>query len=148
MLSTYEIVNCGTMFSKENTLEFSEWLVNEMRKRDWSQAELARKSGLTRGGISNLINRVRKPNADTCNALARALGYPPDYVMRQAGLLPRKEATDSDPRLKIIVHLVGQLDPDDQEEVIAFIETKRRLGEQRGKYNATRPYPTSVDLSK
>lgn len=122
-------------------MDFADWVVKELRSRDWSQADLSRSSGLTRGGISNLINRVRQPNPDTCRAIARALDLPYEVVLQKAGILP-KESDKNDPRLKIIEYLVSQLDQDDQDEVIAFIETKKRIGEQRGKYNVKRPGST------
>jgi len=51
-------------------IEFSDWLLSEMNKRNWTQADLARASGLNRQSVSDYINRRRsnpEPNAlDVC----------------------------------------------------------------------------------
>lgn len=45
-----------------------------MKLRGMSAAELSRRSGVTEAGISFILSRKRKPNADTVAKLARALG--------------------------------------------------------------------------
>jgi len=124
-------------------MDFADWLVEEMRRRDWSQANLAKKTGISRGGISNLINRVRQPSPKTCRAISHAFDMPVDLVLQKAGILPTGNNSDEDPLIRMITHLSSQLDPEDREEIIAFIQTKKRIGEQRGKYGASRhPRPT------
>lgn len=39
---------------------FSNWLIEEMRERDWSQSDLARASGLTRQAISYYLSDKSK----------------------------------------------------------------------------------------
>ena len=53
-------------------LQFIEWLVNEMARRDLSQAELARLSGLSQAMISHLISGKRQPGDATLRTLVRA----------------------------------------------------------------------------
>jgi len=77
------------MFTKENMM-FKDWLIDEMNNRKWSQADLAKKSGVARATISNLLNEVRNPGTDLIIAIANALDYPAEYVMRRAGILPIK----------------------------------------------------------
>lgn len=44
------------------------------RERGWSQTELAKRAGLSRGAVANLeIGAVRSPDEDTVSALAAAL---------------------------------------------------------------------------
>ncbi|WP_322792910.1 helix-turn-helix transcriptional regulator [Bellilinea sp.] len=70
-------------------MDFSDWLLNEINKRGWSQAELARRAGIPRQIISNYINRQReKPDSDVLVSISRALNLPPETVFRAAGLLP------------------------------------------------------------
>lgn len=83
----------GKMYSTMDKM-FSDWLVEQMSSRNMSQADLARASGLTRGGVSNLVNQVRNPDPETCNLLAKAFGIPPEFVYQAAGLLPEKKSED------------------------------------------------------
>ena len=66
---------------------FIEWLNEELRKRNWSQNELAHKSGLTSGMISRVLSGQR-PGLEVCKAIATALGCPEHFVLIQAGHLP------------------------------------------------------------
>ena len=77
-------------------MEFTEWLNEELIKRNWSQADLARKSGLTTAGISRLVTNDRKPGPEACMSIAKAFNYHPEIVFRAAGLLPPKPEFEID----------------------------------------------------
>ena len=64
------------------------WLNSEMEERGWSNNELARRAGLSSGGVSLVLSGSRKPTHGFCVAVARALREPPEKVLRLAGLLP------------------------------------------------------------
>ena len=113
---------------------FAEWLQSEMNKRGLSQANIAREAGVTRAAINGVLVGVRGPGNDLCLALARAFRFPPEVVFRAAGLLP--PALDKrDPRLEKIEYILPGLPERDRDEILAFVELKLRLAEQRGEYN-------------
>lgn len=68
--------------------EFTVWLIAEINSRGWLPAELAKRAGLTQGGLSRILNGERKPGPEACVGIARALGLSPECVFRKAGLLP------------------------------------------------------------
>ena len=70
--------------------EFSTWLIDELKKRDWNQSDLALRSGISQGAISKVLLGQRNPGIDFCNGIAKALRVPKTRVMELAGLLPRK----------------------------------------------------------
>lgn len=124
-----------------SSLDFSKWLQNRLDELGWTQADLARKSGLTTAAISRIMTEDRSIGLKSCTAIARALNIPIEDIMIAAGLLPRRKKEG--PLMETIAYLSSQLDEADQEEVIAFIQTKKRIGEQRGKYRAARaPRPS------
>lgn len=69
--------------------EFKEWVEQEMQKRGWKQAELARAGGMDPVTLNRILNMERKAGPDSCSAIARALGLPAEEVYRRAGLLPK-----------------------------------------------------------
>lgn len=73
--------------------EFSAWLQQEIAKRGWDQAELARRSKITPGQVSHILSGDRKPGSTACRGIARALQLPPEEVFRHAGLLPMAHKT-------------------------------------------------------
>ena len=80
------------MFSNQ---DFIEWLQSEMDKRDWTQSDLARASGLSRAVINKLLNRKTHPNPHTLQAIARAFKMPIESVYRIAGLLPKETENET-----------------------------------------------------
>lgn len=79
------------MYSVEN---FGDWLLHELKEAGISQAELARRAGLSKGTVSNLINGTKGVGQDSLKAIARALRLSPEVVFRAAGVLPPKSESD------------------------------------------------------
>jgi transcriptional regulator with XRE-family HTH domain len=70
-------------------MDFSDWLLQEMNKRGWSQADLARNSGLNRQSVSDYVNRRRtNPDPEALVSIAKGLKISPITIFRIAGLLP------------------------------------------------------------
>lgn len=112
-----------------NSYEFSSWLQDEMNSRGWSNAELARQAGVTRGAIGNILRGDRKTGPELCAAIARALDLPPETVFRKAGLLP--PTTKKPAQINELDHLAYMMDDDDLQELIDY--AKMRLKKREGK---------------
>ena len=118
------------MDTKEDKFAWVEWLKNEREKQDLSQAELARRAKLTRAAISDYENRKRpNPEIHALVNISTALGYPPEYLPRVAGLLPPEMEIDAE--IEQILHEVGQLNKQDQQEVLAYIRMKKNLRKKK-----------------
>jgi len=87
---------------------FDEWISEEIKKRRWTQNELARAAGLSSGLVSRIMNGQR-PGLQVCKDLARALDLPIDTVLELAGHLPRED--DLDPDLEQIKNIFRKLPP-------------------------------------
>lgn len=59
---------------------FGEWLQKELEKREWSQTDLSRRSGVSTSQITRLIKGERGVRDETLYALATALHLPPEKV--------------------------------------------------------------------
>ncbi len=86
------------------------WVEGELKKRDWSLSDLAKKANLHPGTISNILTKTRKPGPDVCLAIADALNLPEETVFRYAGLLRHKPEADSE--AEEMLHLFQQLGED------------------------------------
>ena len=109
-------------------MNFSEWLQEELRIKDLSQADLARKSGITPSQISRIISGNRGVGEEALTAIAYALGYPPEEIFRKAGLLPEKHQIND--RAARLAYRIGQLPAEEQEFLDAVIDG---LLQKRGK---------------
>lgn len=90
------------MFIVRNKVSFGEWLSKELEILYWSQADLARATGLSRAAISKLVSGESAPTPETLNSIAKALKKPPEDIFREAGLLPPKP--EDVPGLRELVH--------------------------------------------
>src|SRR3954447_22795450 len=61
------------------------WMRQELKRRDWTAADLARRSGIGTGRISEWMSGHRRPSPASCNVLADAFGVDPDVVLAVAG---------------------------------------------------------------
>jgi len=69
--------------------------IKELRvEREWTQRELARRTGLDRGYLAYIESgRVGKPSADTFLKLARAFRIAPEELYQAAGYIKEAKAT-------------------------------------------------------
>lgn len=68
-------------------MKFNDWILERLNELDWSQADLARNSGLTRSVISKYM-AGRIPDESALRQIAKALKLSPESVFRAAGILP------------------------------------------------------------
>lgn len=86
---------------------FSEWLNSKLKELDWTQADLARASGLTRATISYYLgSKSKKPDDNALRKIAQAFKLPAEAVFRAAGVLP---PTVNDPWIEEMNHKISQL---------------------------------------
>ncbi len=115
-------------------IEFSEWLQAELDQRDWNGNQLAVRAGIDRGIISRALNRERMPSPESLKSIASALGYPAETIYRAAGLLP--PVSEADAWKERILHLAEQFPEEEHDDLIAYIEMRIRLAEERKKSGA------------
>lgn len=115
------------MFSMAN---FGGWLLEELERRDWSQSDLSRKSGLSRSTISNLISGNRGLGKDVALALSDAFGLPLTDVIAAAGDIPAQIESGL---VRRIDHLANQMDEAEQKDLIEYIMLRLRLKKGKGK---------------
>lgn len=62
-------------------LELGQKIKKLRESREWSQAELARRVGVTKSAISTYELGMRTPSADVVCAFAKAFGVSADYLL-------------------------------------------------------------------
>lgn len=66
---------------KQDEFEWVDVIIAERKKKNWTQANLAAATGLTRTTISDYEKRERtEPNVKALSLISVALGFPPDYL--------------------------------------------------------------------
>lgn len=101
------------------------WLQSKLIELGWSQAELARRSGISQSQISHVINGQRRAGADFCIAISGSLGVEPYVVLKMAGWLPKTY----EPKRDILTRLLeaaASLPDDEIVELVALADVKRK----------------------
>lgn len=106
----------------ENEIDFPTWLQKELDARGWNQSDLSRRSGITTGQISRILNGTRGPAPETLNGIAKAFHLSPELIFRIAGLLPPRENVE--PLDEELLDLFEQLTPEDQDEILQLARMK------------------------
>lgn len=75
---------------------FPKWLQRQLDRREWSQADFARKLCVSTGLVSNWITGVRRPNPESCDRIADVLFVDVDEVLAIAGHRPYDIDIDPD----------------------------------------------------
>ena len=117
------------MICYQMSTEFIEWLMDQLNQREWTQADLVRRSGLTSAAVSRIVSGLRRPGTEACTAIANAIDLPPETVYRIAGLLPPESPLETE--LKEVNYRLSQLEPYERFEAIQFI---RFIHERRARY--------------
>ena len=88
----------------------ADWLNEQLKIRNMSQGELARRGGVAKSVIHSVCARkVVQPDVSTYVAIAKGLGMPLITVLRETGL----EAPDYEfPELEEIKYFLQRLTPD------------------------------------
>lgn len=100
--------------------KFSDWLLQELDKRDWNQAELHRRSGMSRTVISDVLAGKYQPGWEFCANVAKALQLPAEIVMSTAGLLPKID--DSKIEIKQLIYSYEKLNAADRQTILDLME--------------------------
>jgi transcriptional regulator with XRE-family HTH domain len=118
-------------------MKFSDWLIEHMKEKEWSQADLARKSGLTRAAVNNYVLGSGMPNLNALIKLAKAFKMLPSALFAIA----TSEPSFKDPRSDEILCKFSTLDEADKSIVESIFtrildvfldrREKRRLSTQR-----------------
>ena len=88
-----------------------DYLNAQLEIRGWSKSELARRAGVSRTQTIDVLNSRANPGADFCISVARALGDPPEELLRMAGILPQLPPAVAEERaaLDVFRRLSGQI---------------------------------------
>lgn len=102
--------------------ELSDYLIEHMRLRGWSQKELARQSKVAPSSINRMVRGdfENPPGYAIVIAVAQALRVDPVVLMRKAKLLPREPEASSLERQ--VVAAFRQLPIEHQRSAVMFME--------------------------
>jgi len=119
--------------------KLSDYLNTQIIDRGWSKSELARRAGVSISQTTDVLNERANPGAEFCIAVARALGNPPEEMLRLGGILPPLPPTVADEHEAI--DLFRRLSAELRQAIINTmrnlrgIRTTQQLHDNRAEYN-------------
>ena len=120
---------------KRNTgqrLAWSRWFTDQLRDRQWSQADFARRSGINTGQVSTWATGQRLPSYESAACIAETLHVAVRDVQAAAGLI--EPEGDVDPRIATFVDLMKRVrwTPDRLTTQRALLEAWVEADQRRG----------------
>ena len=108
-----------TQMTKGKNVEFGEWLREELENRNWSQAELGRRTNRVRQVYSPYIKgKVKSPNPEVLKDIADAFGLPRSLVFEKAGFLDTQD--ENPPGLAEWMHIFRIADDEERERLLDY----------------------------
>lgn len=97
------------------------WIKRELRVRDWSIRELARRSDVTHAHIAAVLRGEKKITFDFCASMAKALNEPAWKLFILAGLLDSvPEEVSQDEEVRVLLKIFLELPPEAQKDLINY----------------------------
>lgn len=107
-----------------------EWLAEELQRAGISQAEVARKSGVSAAHITKVLKGERGLGESALRAIAEALKIPPEQAFREVGFLPPVPAKTE--QTEQLLYLFNQLPQNEKDRLIHHIEATLMILEREG----------------
>ena len=121
--------------------KFGDWLRETLREKRISQAELARRIGVTAAQISHLILGERGTTPETLRLIADALNMPYEEVLRIAGILP--PIPKKDIMEEKADYLYQQLNQENKQKAIEYLEFLNQQENKAGRNARSKKTPSS-----
>lgn len=96
---------------------FPEWLKRQLLRREWTQADLARRLETSPGIVSHWIRGERVPSPESCERLAEAFARDVDEVLTRAGHRPEIEPLQPDDSKQEFRAMISRLEMTPDKEV-------------------------------
>lgn len=108
----------GVIFSVQMSSNFLEWFETLMTQNGITNAEFARRGGVSESIISKVRNQERGIGFEFCQAVSKVFDIPLQNVYRKAGLLPSIE--DNELGSEELIFLFRSLSIDGQKEILKY----------------------------
>lgn len=110
-----------------------EYTLKLLETTGWTQSELATKANLSRTAINDVINGKAKGGYKYAVAIAEAANRPLEEALQAAGILPLQP--NSDPLTKEGLYILQQLEGEEKEDAIRYLNMRLQVQEEREKKN-------------
>lgn len=120
---------------KKDEFEWVDVIIAERKKKNWTQANLAAATGLTRTTISDYEKRERtEPNVKALSLISVALGFPPDYLPKIAYPFLRGTEVIDIKALAKVKNMLKDLPPNEQDQAVKtfdlIMKQLKRFGDE------------------
>lgn len=113
MAEYYRIpTNVSTSIVVMSQGQFARWLLDQMRRRDWNQTDVAERVGTHSSVVSRWVRGERVPDTKSIDKIADVFGLPVDDVLTIAGHRPAVEPLDPDDPRELLAARVRRMRPD------------------------------------
>lgn len=106
----------------QQTIEIKDWISHMMGVRGWSQAELARRTGVHQTQISRWTRGIAVPDRAHRNILARSFDVPEADVHKLVGDFAAAQSRQETPQKARAHELIDVMHPTVLDEILPLLE--------------------------
>ena len=106
------------IFTYKKIMNMSIWLKSKLSETGITQAELSRRSGVSQGHITKVLNGDRGLGEQALKGIAEAFNIPLEEVFRVAGILP--EVPESTSKEEKLLHMFRQMNEKQQQDILDY----------------------------
>lgn len=106
---------------------FASWLKRQLLRREWTQADLARRLNVSTGTVANWATGSRLPSTASVDRIADVLGIDIDDVLVAAGHRPPTFDIDPDSPEAQLIPLIRQIDWESRPGRLEEVEAELRF---------------------
>lgn len=142
IVSQMKITSANIYFMDEKTVDLVTFLLEEMRVKRVSPADITKRTGLSASQVSKVLNRESPAGIKAIECFAQALGLPVDILFQYAGMLPKP--LNHDEKRQELIHLYETMDNENREDVIDYARMKLEKQNREENKSAKRSHPAQA----
>lgn len=131
------------LMARDNYTQLGREIYHHLQRMEWSQRELARRTGISSSNISKMVRGKHRPTPETLEIIGNALGVDHVHLMRLSGIPLPKDKEERDPAIEHIAQRLESLPPQAQGPALHFIGSQ--IDALEAMYSEAKPAPHDND---
>lgn len=111
----------GTYGMSQQKSTLSEYLSEELRKRNWSGRQLATEAGISQSSVARVLRGDNVPKSQILRKMAKALEISETHLLHLAGHVEATPVLELDPKAAYIAERLSSLPPKTRQRAVNAI---------------------------
>lgn len=134
IVSPMKVIRANIYFMDETVTDLVSFLLEEMKIKEISPADISKRTGLSPSQVSKILNRESPAGVKAIECFSQALGLPIGVLYQYAGILPKP--LNHDEKRQELVHLYEMMNEENKDDQLSYARMKYEKQEREEKTSA------------